>query len=713
MEVAGLEGPVEVLRDRFGVPQIFAGDERDLFFAQGFVHAQDRFFQMELQRRAGHGRLAELLGARALDFDRLARTVGFSRIAAESVSAAGARSDALRVLEAYSAGVNACLATQPRAPELTLLRHRPEPWSPADTAAWSLVMAWSLSASWESKLLRRGEEGAGFLAQADPGSLGSGSNAWAVAPSRSASGGALLAGDPHLALGIPCLWYEAGLYGGRYGVVGASLPGTPGVVIGHNREMAWSVTAALTDVQDLFVERFSKEVLNLYEHGGEWLEAEVREEQIKVRGRRKSEVQKVRTTLHGPVITDAVEGEEGEDMALRWAAPEPLGLVDAGLAVDRARNKEEFVEALRGWQAPNQNFVYADKQGNVGWALAGPVPVRRGHRGDRPVPGWSGEYEWEGYLPFEEMPRDFAPEGGIVASANEPPPGEPDPIPGGYLPPYRKRRIEALLREKDAHDLEGFREMQADLYCAPAHALARRLAELEFRSRLPEDLRKELTIWDGALTAGSRPGAVARVALEVLLLRAAGPTSRSEPSIPSGVEARLARLLPDLVAKIDHLPDEDLRSALEETVAIVAEGCGPDPSSWSWGSLHEFELRHPFGVVRALGPVFNRGPYPAGGDANTLNLSGLPSAGAGLPRFSPVTTGPNYRFVVDTGDWDRAWSGICPGQSGNPASPFYDDQIGPWLRVRYRPMVFGRETAELAARHRLGLTPAQGRLRTG
>jgi penicillin amidase len=255
IELPGLEGSVEVLRDRFGVPQIFANNERDLFFAQGYVHAQDRFFQMEMGRRAGHGRLAELLGESALEFDRLSRTIGFGRIATSSEK--NGSPETLRILEAYSAGINAYLATEPLPPEFLLLRHRPEPWTSTDTAAWSVVVGWSLSASWESKLLNgtTGEEVEyenGLRAHVDPGA---GSNAWAVAPGRSASGAALLAGDPHLLLGIPCLWYEVGLYGGPYHVVGASLPGTPGVVIGHNEEIAWSVTAALTDVQDLYVER--------------------------------------------------------------------------------------------------------------------------------------------------------------------------------------------------------------------------------------------------------------------------------------------------------------------------------------------------------------------------------------------------------------------------------------------------------------------------
>ncbi|MDQ3636815.1 MAG: penicillin acylase family protein [Actinomycetota bacterium] len=665
VELPGLDEPVEVLRDRFGVPQIFAGNERDLFFAQGYVHAQDRFFQMELGRRAGHGRLSELIGESALELDRLARTVGFGRIAASVQK--DCPPETHEVLEAYSAGVNSCLATEPRPPELLVLRHQPEPWSPADTAAWSVIMAWSLSASWELKLLNgaTGEED-GLRAQLDPGG---GSNAWAVRPGRSASGSALLAGDPHLALGIPCLWYEVGLYGGPHKVVGASLPGTPGVVIGHNEEIAWSVTAALTDVQDLYVERFAEDDAHLYEHAGEWREAEVREEEIPVRGRREPVVQKVRTTLHGPVITDVVGGER--DMALRWASPEPARLVGAGLAVNRARNKEEFLDALRDWTAPNQNFVYADRTGVIGKVLAGPVPVRNNHEGDRPVPGWDGEHEWEGFVPFEKLPKDFDPAEGYIASANEAPNASPVPIPGAYLPGYRKDRIEELLRSTPRHTLETFRAIQGDLYCAPAYALAEKLAKLSSPPKSSSGLQRELAVWDGHLAAESRPGAVSRVALEVLLQRFAGGVDRIDSPLPTGAESHLTNLLPELLARLDKLPEETLRDALEGAVEILEEACGSDPAGWSWGALHAAELRHPLGIVKPLPGLLNRGPYPFGGDANTVRLAAFRSGRSGesgRPSFGPITTGPNYRFVVNTGDWTQAWSMVSPGQSGHPAS---------------------------------------------
>ena len=249
------------------------------------------------------------------------------------------------------------------------------------------------------------------------------------------------------------------------------------------------------------------------------------------------------------------------------------------------------------------------------------------------------------------------------------------------------------------------RDIQADLHCEPAHALARRLAKLGTSPNIPEGLVGELAAWDGRLDAASRPGAVARVALEVLLSRATDTRARPSSPVPSGVEAALANLVPETIARLDDLPERVLRSALGEATGILAEACGPDPARWSWGALHRAELRHPLGVVAGLRGLLNRGPYPAGGDANTVRLASFGSGEEGGPRFGPVTTAPNYRFVVDAGDWDRAWSIVSPGQSGHPASESYDDQVDLWLRVRYRPMVFGRRAAELAARHRLVLKP--------
>ena len=699
LALAGLRAEVEILQDRWGVPQIFAANEPDLFFAQGYVHARDRLFQLELARRAGSGRLSELLGEDALGFDRLFHTLNFSERARDSIRRCPP--ETLETLASYAAGINAFIETGPRPPEFRLLRHRPEPWTPESTAAASLLVSWTLSSGFEEKL--DGSSG---------GSPG-GSNAWAVGPGRSATGGALLAGDPHLLPSIPNTFYEVGLYGGRYEVVGASFPGSPGIVIGHNRDIAWSITASLTDVQDLYAERFDPQDPTRYEYRGEWRQAEVRKKALAVRGRREPVVQTVRATLHGPVISDITGGSgtggtAGTDLALRWAAPAPEKTIEAGLAADRARNWEEFTGALTNWGVPGQNFVYADRRGNIGRALAGPVPDRGNiSPGAGPLPGWTGEHEWRGLRSYATLPRTFNPADGAVTSANEEPLPASDPgyIPGGYDPGYRKARIKELLRAIPEHTPGSFREMQADLYCAPAHAVAKRLGDLSPSGDLPPYLRAELAGWSGHLTPESRAGAVARGTLEELLRQRVTLSSDLDlPSTgrPEAADLRYKKLTRGLIHTLDDLPEAVLRGALQTTLSRLKSILGADPEKWSWGALHMAEFRHPLGGVRLLHRVFTRGPFPIGGDSNTLLCTGFRP---GQEVFGPASTVPNYRFVTDTGSWENSWSVLVPGQSGNPASPSYDDQLSLWRKVRYKPLVFGRKMAETAATDRLLLRP--------
>lgn len=718
VEMEGLEAPVEVLRDRFGVPQIFAQSEADLFFAQGYVHAQDRLFQMEMQRHAGHGRLAELIGSPALEFDRISRVAGLGRIARESSV------ESLKEVRYYVAGVNAFIKSGPVPPELRLLLHRPEPWDPVDTAVLSVVVSWSLSSGWESKKIyseldKSGAGGPSWLSpQLDPGSgLASGSNAWTAGPDRCASGAAMLAGDPHLALTLPCLWYENGLYGGRYKVVGASMPGTPGIVLGRNGKIAWSVTASLTDVQDLYIERFDPNDDSLYEYRGEKRKAEIREERIVIRGRRKPFAQHVRETIHGPIITDATTNSisGSADLALCWVNPEPDRLIEAGLKVNRAENWPQFLNALEDWGVPGQNFVYADSDGNTGWALAGRIPVRQ-TSGDVPLPGWGGENEWEGYRPFAEHPRTLNPPEGYIASANTPPLPEdsPDYIPGSYQLPYRHAHMSELLSGSEEHTRESFRKMQGDLYSAPARALAGRIAGLTRIPGVPVELLNEIENWDGSLAAESRAGAVVRLTLEALLRRSsAGLEKAAIPGHPltASTESYYRARMLEIMANLGRLPEELLCEAISEALSGIRKVLGPNHRTWSWGALHRVSFQHPLGALRPLRSFLSRGPYPAGGDADTLRMMAFRAAGkdeSGRPVCSPVTTGPGYRFIADLADPEGGWSIIAPGQSGNPASPHYDDQIQMWLEMRYRPMVFGRKMAELAAKNRLTLCPSYG-----
>ncbi|MFM2031545.1 MAG: hypothetical protein RLZZ297_310, partial [Chloroflexota bacterium] len=421
----GLDAPVEILRDRWGVPHIYATTTHDVLMAQGFVHAQDRLWQMESQRLLGHGMLSERIGRRAVETDRFMRILGLGRAA--HADAAQLQGESLAFVQAYIAGVNAYIQThrQKLPPEFLFLRYTPAAWTVADVLVWGKIMALSLSGNWTQEILRgrlvaaigkkrtadlesrlmpdlplvvpagmqyREDSGAAALGLADAANpfLGdsdvNGSNNWVVAGSRTTSGKPLLANDPHLAIQLPSIWYEAHLHAPEYQVAGATFAGVPGVVIGHNQHISWGITNGMIDTQDVFVERFDPtDPAGLrYEVDGEWHQAALRYETINVKGGAPV-IEPIRTTRHGPVITPLVPGATAsngkpaplpETLSLRWSAHDTSTLLDALFGINRATDWASFRHALRAWDVPPQNFVYADTAGNIGYQLAGSVPLR-------------------------------------------------------------------------------------------------------------------------------------------------------------------------------------------------------------------------------------------------------------------------------------------------------------------------------------------------
>ncbi|HYN87161.1 MAG TPA: penicillin acylase family protein, partial [Ardenticatenaceae bacterium] len=513
IRVAGLQAPVEVLRDEWGVPHIYAQNEHDLFFAQGYVHAQDRLWQMDLQRRIGMARLSEIFGEDGLETDRFLRTIGTNRAARADVANLDPQS--LAILEAYAAGVNAFLEShRSNLPiEFRILRYSPELWQPADTAAWAKMMQWSLSSNWEDELFRArlvaelGEPQAADLMALYPegaplilpegvdtysrlgaprvaaarmlGDLGFGSgdslgsNNWVVSGAKSTTGRPILANDPHLGIRMPSIWYEIGLHAPGLNAVGASLPGIPALVIGHNDHIAWGMTTLQVDVQDLYIERLNPDNPAEYEVDGRFEPFDIVREEIHVSGRAEPEILEVRVGRHGPLINDVLEGAE-RPTAFRWlAVAEPSTLLATIGPLIRASTWEEFTAALETWDAPGQNFVYADDQGNIGYYGAARVPIRAQGTGDVPAPGWDGSHDWEGFIPFEEMPHAFNPPEGFIATANNKP--VPDDYPfhlgSAWAAPYRQQRIVTLLTAKDKLSLEDMRAIQADIVSLPARTL--------------------------------------------------------------------------------------------------------------------------------------------------------------------------------------------------------------------------------------------------
>jgi len=542
LELGGLEAPVEILRDQHGIPHIFAASLTDAQFALGFVHAQDRLWQMEIDRRIAAGRLAEVLGPAALEPDRLFRTLGVHRVAAANYAHYDAESR--RLLQAYSAGVNAFLARKPvLPPEFWIFGIRPEPWTPVDSIAWLKMMAWDLGGNWRTELLRMS------LAQRLPVSAiqefippypgdvplplpdlkrlyapieqepiqvsalrlseGLGSNSWVVSGARTKSGKPLLANDPHLGLTAPSVWYLAHLHAPGLDVIGGTLPGVPGVILGRTDRIAWGFTNTGPDVQDLYLEKLDPS-------GGYATPDGVRrfaavEETLKVKGQQDEHLS-VRLSRHGPIISDAWQRAldatpRGYALAFQWTALAEDDLtLQASLKLSQAHDWESFVAIGRDLHSPQQNVVYADVDGNIGFIAPGRVPVRKPGNdlhGLAPAPGWQSSYDWSGYIPYEELPRSLNPPGGMIVTANQKitAPGYPHFITSEWEPPYRAQRIEALLKHSPKHDAMSFAGIQSDIASTAVRDLLPHLLRTVPKSERAREALRKIAAWDATMDA--------------------------------------------------------------------------------------------------------------------------------------------------------------------------------------------------------------------
>ena len=766
LRLAGLNATVEVIRDRWGVPHVFAQSVRDALFAQGYVQAQDRLWHIDLARRLVSGRLSEIFGRETIQADRLLRRVGLHRAAQTEVGRASA--EGLSYLEAYAAGVNAFLQTAGGRlpPEFLILRYRPEPWTPADSLAIGKYVAWSLSGNWDTEIVRSWVAerlGPEVAAQVEPlypaglplilppgtesgglglplldelrkveeiaGVRGGGSNNWVIDGSRSTTGKPLLANDPHLPLQMPSIWYQVHLKGGDLNVAGMALPGVPGVVIGHNQRIAWGITAAMADGDDLFLERVSPDNPRQYEYKGVWVDGDLLHEEIAVRGEAEPVVEEVLVTRHGPVISPAVPGEtrpdgrpSGRTLVMRTTAAEPSQQAQAIVTLNLAGDWQGFREALRLWPAPSLNFVYADVEGNIGYQTAGLVPLRAKGYGLVPSPGWTGEYDWTGFIPFDEMPFAANPDRHYVVTANNQivDDGYPHFLSGEYIDGYRAQRIAQLLEAKGKHSVDDFRAIQSDVYSIPGRELAEHMLALQ---PADEDARRALNfvrVWDGRLAADSVAATIVEAFYLDLLRRTLGEKlgpltdyflgQEVHPAIPDAsyftrCTSWLLRLLREQPAGWFRGRDwrEVMEQSLTDAVGELRRNLGDDMSRWTWGRIHYAPFEHVMGRVRALRPIFNRGPVPIGGDMNTVaNACYLGARPWGVYSYAA-----SMRLIIDLSDFNRSLAIVPGGQSGHPASRHYADMIGPWARGDYHPLPFDRAEVERHAEGRLTLTPAQ------
>ncbi len=773
LSLAGLQAPVEIIRDSWGVPHIYATNNHDLMFAQGFVHAQDRLWQMDFNRRLVAGRLAEVLGTVALPVDRWMRTIGMRRAAEQDVAgiSAGTRAE----LEAYAAGVSAYIAQGPLPIECALLRYQPEPWVVADTLCWVKMISWSLSVNWETEILRAqliarlGKDlaaqlevpyldrwplilpnGGGRRVDRDaaldsaeaarpfagpPASAGLGSNNWVIAGSHTVSGKPLLANDMHLLLSAPAIWYENHLSDGTCNIAGVTFPGLPGVIAGHNSYVAWGFTNGFSDVEDLFIEHLRRTADGRvqYEFRGGWLDAQVFHEEIRVKGG-PSVVEEVVVTGHGPIINSLAAGELGAEqpLALRWTSLEPDSIIEGLRAINCARNCLELREAFRFWTAPVQNVVYADVEGNIGYTHAGKIPIRARGDGQVPAPGWTGEYEWTGYIPYDELPHLYNPPQGYIVTANNRVAQEGYPYFLGreYCQGDRAERITELLRARVEQkiDIAYVQHMQFDQVSTSARFVARCLADLAPGGAAEadgedSDLAAAIALmraWDGRLAPDSQAAAIYEVFMRRMLTTMLSPklgdlTVRYMGKGPTPVLAeaslygeRAFEWVQGILARpaapwFDGAAGRDaaMRAALRQALKYLQGALGSRREDWTWGRLHKLTFGHTLGRDGALGGFFNRGPYPIGGDGSTIWASGS----SDHDLNSPHVVGPPFRFIADLGDLNNSLGLLAPGQSGNPASPHYDDQVDAWFTGAYHPLLCERRAVEQAARATLWLEP--------
>ncbi len=768
----GLDGEVQIIRDEFAIPHIYAETRDDLFRAQGWVHAQDRLWQMEQGRRVAQGRLAEVFGEPALDADRFCRIIGYQRAAEAELPTLN--DETRRVLETYCEGVNAFIDAHGNGrlgAEFNLLRVKPEPWAPVDILAFGKVTAWSLSINWESELTRltlREELGELRAAEVEPeqpqetpitlealgdeaqqrlqstaglllhsydnlkgwieqatGATGSsgggqGSNSWVLAPKATLGGRPLLCCDPHLSLTMPSTFYENHLVCPDLEVSGASFAGAPGVVIGHNQHIAWGVTNAFTDVQDLYIERQNPDDPTQFEFQGEWESAQVFDETIRVRRGRPVD-QRVVVTRHGPLINALLgpnEAAKSTPLALRWTGHEPGQLMRAILGLNTAQNWGDFEAALAQWPGPTSNFTYADDQGHIGYALAGHMPQRDERTlGLVPMPGWNGAHEWGPMIPASELPRVYDPPSGKIVTANNKMVGDDYPYFLGveFYPGWRAERIEEMLSTKERFSVRDMEQMLSDVQSGLATRVAPWFAQLQSDDNVEQTALSYLRNWNGRIEVDSEAATVYHYVWTALLrlvfadkLSAAGYTRYiggvGNPLFQNnGFAMRAERRLLELLESQAESPwyadvatgraqtrEELLAAALAAGVRQLRADVGDSTTRWQWGRLHQVRYVHPLGSVRLLRTFFNRGPFPIAGDRHTAMVS------VSDPLLPPplVRVVPSYRQIYEVGAWERTQTVTTSGQSGHPLGAHYDDQITLWREFGYHPMPWEREAVE-------------------
>lgn len=751
--VPGLVRETRIRRDRFAVPYIEASCARDAYFALGFCHAQDRAAQLELIVRAVRGTLAAMIGADGIPVDRLSRRIGFRR--AGEAQLMTMRREVNDQLHDYVRGVNAGLARGPKAHELALLGVEPTPWEHADVQGYSALLCFMLASNWDVELMRLKVlelDGAKALAAIDPAypshlptsleplreagtaadrlaadlatfdelvGRTSGSNGWAVSPRKTATGRPLLANDLHLMSALPPPTYLAQLRAPGLEAAGASWVGVPAFAPGHNGRIAWGATAAHADNTDLFVERIGSDGQSVQD-GQDFVRCDVIEEVIEVRGGDPI-TERVLITPRGPIIAVADLHEDhhpgvahapvsrgGLSIAATWLGKRPY---DGLYSAHRAKSFDEFRRAFSAGSTSTVSALYADVDGNIGWSLAVEVPRRRAGHGAVPMPGWRRECGWDGVVPFDELPRTVNPERGFVCTANNQPHRTGPWMGVDFLDGYRQAAIAEALDARDDWAFDNTVALQRDTRSIPWREIGAAVLAAPPTSRDAELGHTALSTWNGHMdseSVGASVFALFCAAIVRRIVRSQAPEAEAwalgkpfTALIPSttmsmrrmGHVSRLIREQPE-----GYFPswDSAIASCLAEAVSELRRRHGDEPRRWRWGTVRPLVMEHAFAQQPPLDKVFNIGPIDGAGDNTTINQGGVDYA-------TPVDKQgwvPLLRAIFDVGNWDACRFAMVGGQSGNPCSAHYEDQVDAWrsgdgVRIAWTPEAIARSTTRL------------------
>jgi penicillin G amidase len=682
---APVSGQATIARDALGVPHIAAGGWEDAIFLQGYATAQDRLWQMDALRRLAAGELSEVFGSSTLELDREARRLRMRRIAEEHVRTLPPADRA--VFAAYARGVNYFIETHRNALpiEFTLLRYDPRPWSVVDGLLCGLQMYRSLTTTWREELRKMTMLAGGDPAKVTllyPARAGTefqpGSNAWVVSGKFTASGKPILANDPHLEWSIPAAWYQVHLKAPGLDVIGVSLPGVPCVIVGHNQRIAWGVTNLGFDIQDLYVEKIDQQT-GRYVFHGQVEQARAESEWIRVKGARPVEFQQW-VTRHGPVAF----AESGRYFALRWAAAEPGGFGFPFLDLNRAGNWKEFTAALARYPGPGQNFVYADVDGNIGYQATGMLPIRKNFDGGVPVDGSSGDFEWAGFIPFEQLPAFFNPPRGWIVTANQNPFPEnyPYSVSGEFGAPYRSREIRDRLIARAGWKPQEMLGVQKDVYSAFSSFLARQIVAAYDRKKPARPELREATgllrSWNGQMDKQAAAPLLITLAYDELRTAAVHSAWPNAPDIyqPYMAPAAIQRILESGGRRFFRDQDDALMAALAAAIEDGRRTQGSNLARWNYGRYNLLTIKHPVGSqLPLLGAYFNIGPVEMSGSSSTI-------------KQTSVVLGPSMRFVADMANWDGSLNNVDIGQSGQILSRHYKDQWDAYYVGRSYPMQF-------------------------